>query len=101
VEATPRGRLAALARGLTSNDDPWWNGRQVAIRPDVPGPDFDPETLVLVRSDKERPAVEARIDRSIDATKKKSADELWPQWLWEADDDLTARDDELSESGTS
>jgi hypothetical protein len=71
-------------KGRISKKTPWWDGRRVAIRPDVPGFDFDPEALVLIRSDEERMAAQNRIDRSIDETK--SSKDLWPHWLWEADD---------------
>jgi len=78
------------------DSDPWWDGRQVAIRPDVPGTAVDPGDLVLIKNDTERLQVQAGIDRSVDETKKKSSAELWPQWLWDADDDgaASSRDDE-------
>lgn len=65
--------------------DPWWDGRQVAIRPDVPGPEFDPGDLVLIRTDEERLAAQAGIDKFVDDTKNKSSRELWPRWLWKTD----------------
>lgn len=52
-EAEPR---ASTAR-------PWWDGRQVAIRPDVPGREFDAGDLVLVRNDTERDDINGAIDR--------------------------------------
>lgn len=74
-------------------DDPWWEGRGVAIRPDVPGSEIDPEVLVLVRTDDERIAAQAKINRTIDEMKAKSDKDLWPQWLWKSDDDLAPREE--------
>jgi len=82
---TSRGLLTAMTgKGRAGKRAPWWDGRRVAIRPDVPGPHFDPDALVLIRSDQERVAAQARIDQSIDETK--SATDLWPHWLWQADE---------------
>jgi hypothetical protein len=78
------GKTASLAQGRSAGS-PWWDGRQVAIRPDVPGPAFDPDDLVLVRSDEERVEVQSRIERSVDEAKEKSSEDLWPSWLWDAD----------------
>jgi hypothetical protein len=107
VESKPDGILgtdsdsgvsgASSRWGRLDGDEPWWEGRGVAIRPDVPGPGFDPEALVLIRSDEERSAAQAKISRSIDDMKSKSDRELWPQWLWNSDDDLSPREE--SETG--
>jgi hypothetical protein len=73
----------ALPGRARSEHDSWWAGRQVAIRPDVPGGDFDPSDLVLIKDDEERMAVQASIERSVDEAKEMSPEELWPDWLWE------------------
>jgi hypothetical protein len=70
--------------------DPWWDGRQVAIRPDVPGPALDPGDLVLIKSDTERIEAQTGISRFVDETKSKSPQDLWPKWLWEADDGIVS-----------
>jgi hypothetical protein len=72
----------------SDGDEPWWDGRRVAIRPDVPGRKLDPEALVLIKTDRERIDAQAKIEKSIDETKKKSLKDLWPRWLWKVDDDL-------------
>lgn len=106
--AKPRGRQDAESDQLPPGDDsdggrggsgaePWWDGRRVAIRPDVPGPKLDPEALVLIRTDDERVAAQAKIDHSINETKKKSLKELWPKWLWKADDDLAPQEEARSQ----
>jgi hypothetical protein len=74
--------------GRNGGDEPWWDGRRIAIRPDVPGPKLDPEALILIRSDDECVAAQAKIDDSINGMKQKSLQDLWPEWLWKADDDL-------------
>ena len=76
-------------RWRPDGEEPWWEGRGVAIRPDVPGPGIDPEVLVLIRTDEERVAAQAKINHTIDEMKARSDRELWPQWLWESDDDLS------------
>lgn len=103
MESKPEGLLGTESedarsgssgrKGRTDDDEPWWDGRRVAIRPDVPGPEFDPEDLVLIRTDDERIAAQAKINRSIDEMKAKSDKDLWPQWLWKADDDLAPREE--------
>lgn len=60
---------------------PWWDGRQVAIRPDVPGPSFDPGDLVLVETENERTEMNVRIDESVDEDAQAARDDLWPDWL--------------------
>jgi hypothetical protein len=67
--------------GQGAEREPWWEGRQVAIRPDVPGNDLDPDDLVLIESDEERLEADVAIDHAVAATKK--SDELWPTWLAE------------------
>ena len=68
-----------------SDDDSWWDGRQVAIRPDVPGSGLDPGSLTLIRDDDERVEAQAGIERSVNETKQMTPEELWPDWLWEGD----------------
>jgi hypothetical protein len=60
---------------------PWWDGRQVAIRPDVPGSDVDPGDLVLVETENERTEMNVRIDRSMGQEAEVPDEELWPDWL--------------------
>lgn len=60
---------------------PWWDGRQVAIRPDVPGSDIDPGDLVLVETEDERVEMNVRIDSSMEQEAAAPDDELWPDWL--------------------
>jgi hypothetical protein len=84
--------------GSAGGGAPWWEGRRVAIRPDVPGPSFDPESLVLIRSDEERMAAQAKINSSIDEMKDKSPEDRWPGWLWKRDDDLASKQKRLSDS---
>jgi hypothetical protein len=56
---------------------PWWHGRCVVIRPDVPN--LDVSSLQLIRSDGERREIYARIDAAVDAAPE------WPEWLWAGD----------------
>jgi hypothetical protein len=79
--------------------DPWWDGRQVAIRPDVPGTSFDPADLILVRNDSERLAAQAGIERCVDEAKTKSSEELWPGWLWDADAPTKSNQDSFVSEG--
>ena len=65
------------ARPQVRRPGPWWDGRCVAIRPDVPN--LDTTALRLVRGDAERAAVHARIAAA-------AAAPAWPSWLWEAED---------------
>jgi hypothetical protein len=60
---------------------PWWDGRQVAIRPDVPGSHFDPGDLVLIETDDERTEMDIRIDACVDEEAQAPSDDLWPDWL--------------------
>jgi hypothetical protein len=65
------------------DQSPWWDGRQVAIRPDVPSRGFDPDDLILVKTDNERLASQTRINRYVADQKNKPEGELWPRWLSE------------------
>jgi hypothetical protein len=95
LDPKAKGRLDWLtAIRFRDQSDPWWDGRQVAIRPDVPGQSFDPRNIVLVRSDSERLEAQVGIDRFVDETKGKSSGDLWPQWLWDADDPAVVWDDQ-------
>lgn len=66
-----------------SDDPPWWDGRQVAIRPDVPGRALDPGDLVLIRTDEEWVEIEPRIDDYATKVKETPVDKLWPEWMSE------------------
>lgn len=79
----------AVSGKVRPESDPWWDGRQVAIRPDVPGPGFDPMDLVIIRTDEERLKAQSRIDQSVTEIKAKSSKELWPDWLWEGGDEAS------------
>ena len=68
---------------VETTGDRWWDGRQVAIRPDVPSRDFDPEDLVLVKSDDERVRWQNRINSYIAEHKRAAEADLWPSWLSE------------------
>jgi hypothetical protein len=61
----------------------WWDGRQLAIRPDVPGRDFDPGDLVLVQTEDEWNEIETRIDSYTNELKQQSIEQLWPEWMSE------------------
>jgi hypothetical protein len=82
-------------RELEANDEDvetWWDGRQVAIRPDVPSTAFDPRGLVLVETDAERLQAQSRISRYVSAQKQATSDDaLWPSWLCERPDETTER----------
>lgn len=65
------------------DDPPWWDGRQVAIRPDVPGREFDPGDLVLIRTDEEWDEIEPKIDEHATKVKETPVDQLWPDWMSE------------------
>jgi hypothetical protein len=74
---------ASRTRRRTSERDPWWDGRHVAIRPDVPGVKLDVGDLVLARTDEERDQVNVGIDRyATEVARSKSDDEL-ADWLAE------------------
>jgi hypothetical protein len=60
---------------------PWWDGRQVAIRPDVPGREFDAGDLVLVRTDEERDQINAGIDRYVAELERNTSDNELDEWL--------------------
>jgi hypothetical protein len=77
----PNGQVV----GSTSEapEDPWWDGREVAIRPDVPSREFDPEDLVLVKTDDERVEVQKRIIQHVVQKLDVSDKDLWPTWLCE------------------
>jgi len=75
----------ALPDRAKSEHASWWDGRQVAIRPDVPGSRLNTGDLVLVRDDDERLAAQAGIERSVNETKNLQPEELWPDWLWEGE----------------
>lgn len=61
---------------------PWWDGRQVAIRPDVPGHEFDAGDLVLVRNDMERDQINGAIDRyATEESERDSSDDELEAWL--------------------
>lgn len=60
---------------------PWWDGRQVAIRPDVPGLEFDVGDLVLVRTDVERDEINAGIDRYATEMESATSDNELDDWL--------------------
>jgi len=65
-------------------DERWWDGRQVAIRPDVPSRAFDPQDLILIKSDEERVSLQNRINQHVAEQKEGASDEsLWPSWLCE------------------
>jgi hypothetical protein len=55
---------------------PWWNGRCVAFRPDVPA-GLNVDDLCLIRTDEERAIMHERIDAAVAAGK----DDPWPSWL--------------------
>lgn len=82
-----QGRLdEPAANVLRGEQAPWWDGRQVAIRPDVPGSTFDPRNTLLVRNDKERLEAQVRIASFVEEIKRRTVEQLWPEWLWHADD---------------
>ena len=83
-----RASLDKAVPGKARTDSaPWWDGRQVAIRPDVPGSAFDPGDLILIKNDTERVEAEIRVEESVTETKASSLEDPWPHWLWEADED--------------
>lgn len=57
---------------------PWWDGRCVVRRPDVPG-HLDVSSLQLIRSEEERAEIQARIDAAVDAEAARA--DRWPYWL--------------------
>jgi len=69
----------AERRGTDSR--PWWDGRQVAIRPDVPGREFHAGDLVLVRTDEERDQINAGIDRYVAELEHNMSDNELDDWL--------------------
>jgi hypothetical protein len=69
----------AERRGTGSR--PWWDGRQVAIRPDVPGREFDAGDLVIVRTDEERDQINAGIDRYVEELERNTSDNELDNWL--------------------
>jgi hypothetical protein len=69
----------AERRGTDSR--PWWDGRQVAIRPDVPGREFDAGDLVLVRTNEERDQINAGIDRYVAELEHNTSDNELDDWL--------------------
>ena len=60
---------------------PWWDGRQVAIRPDVPGREFDAGDLILVRSDTERDQINGGIERFATELESGTSDDDLDGWL--------------------
>jgi hypothetical protein len=81
----PPGKLAAgepqPEAGDAVDKPPWWDGRQVAIRPDVPGREFDPGDMVLIKTDDEWDQIEPQIDAYVAEVKKTPTVELWPEWM--------------------
>ena len=74
------GSSEAEQRGTTAR--PWWEGRQVAIRPDVPGHEFDAGDLVLVHDDMERDQINGAIDRyATEELERDSPDDELEAWL--------------------
>ncbi len=59
-------------------DRPWWDGRCVVIRPDVPG-HLDISSLALIRSERERAEIQARIDAAV--AEEAARPDRWPYWL--------------------
>jgi hypothetical protein len=76
----PAFKPAGAERRRTASR-PWWDGRQVAIRPDVPGRDFDAGDLVLVRTDEERDQINAGIDRYVAEQEGNKSDNELDDWL--------------------
>ncbi len=75
--------VPVAGKGRAREDrNPWWEGRQVAVRPDVPGSTFDPGDLILIETDGERLDMGVRIDRSVAEEAETDDSDLWPaQWL--------------------
>jgi hypothetical protein len=68
-------------------EKPWWDGRNVVIRPDVPGRNFNPEAMVLFKTPGERARGNAAIDRAVSEMKDRidSGDRTVADWLKEGD----------------
>jgi hypothetical protein len=59
--------------------NPWWEGRAVVIRPDVPNVDVD--SLSLVKTNKERRELSQRMSELALAEAQGSDNDGWPDWL--------------------
>jgi hypothetical protein len=62
------------------NKYPWWEGRAVVRRPDVPA-DLNVDHLILPRSDGERVWMHQRVDELVAAECQRPLEERWPDWL--------------------
>lgn len=84
----PSGKVAPDGSQPKASDEvdkpPWWDGRQVAIRPDVPGREFDPGDMVLIKTDEEWDQIEPQIDDYVAEVKQTPAEKLWPEWMADA-----------------